>query len=428
MDPRTSLHHRIFSGLCMMLAFFLTFTVRLLPLIIALMVVNWLLEPGYKTRFRAVFHDRKRLLTLCFPILYLLYLLSMFYSEDTEYGWFDLEIKLSMFIFPVLVATSGVTILNRTMFEKILVMFVAGTVTGALLFFSHSVYLSYTTLLLHPFFYGNLSWYMHASYLSMYSCFAIAAIACLFVRKNHTLRSTTRMVMAVMAMMLTIFIILLSSRIGILMLILLGLGIAVFVIFRLKRPLAGIGFITGFTALMLIFSMLFPFPMGRFISAKQSVEGMDKRVTGQNTEAAATRLIVWKSAIELIRMHLLTGVGVGDVKDEMMKKYQKNNLQQAFDQKLNCHNQYLQTAVALGVPGMLVLILVLLIPAVFALKRNFYFYFVFLVIMALNMIFESMMEIQAGTIFYGFLNTILFWYGINHDMLHQDLPAEGIPV
>jgi len=412
MNPRTRTHRNIFKGLCMALAFFIPFSVRLLPFIILLMVVNWLTAPFLASRLKAAFKERDRLLTFSFILLYLFYLVGMLYSKDVAYGWFDLEIKLSLLIFPLIFASSGESRYDHIDFDRILYMFIAGALAGAFLFFGHSAYLSYTTLIIHPFYYGNLSWYMHPSYLSMYSCFAIAVLAYLAIQKSQVLPVIIKALMPGAALILASFIILLSARSGILMLIILGLCLSIFVIFLLKRPWAGIGFLAGFGALMLVFAMLFPFAMGRFASAKQSVEGMENRVPGQKTEAAATRLLVWKSALELILVHPFTGVGTGDVKDEMVKNYRKNGMHQAYDEKLNSHDQYLQTAVALGIPGLLALLLSLVIPAVFTLRKGLYLYFTFLLIVAFNFIFESMLETQAGTIFYGFFNTVLFWYGM----------------
>jgi O-antigen ligase len=80
----------------------------------------------------------------------------------------------------------------------------------------------------------------------------------------------------------------------------------------------------------------------------------------------------------------------------------------ASEQRLNAHNQYLQTTVALGVIGLLVLILILLLPALQAYRQNNFPYFVFLVLLGFNLLFESMLETQAGVVFYAFFNVVLY--------------------
>ena len=77
--------------------------------------------------------------------------------------------------------------------------------------------------------------------------------------------------------------------------------------------------------------------------------------------------------------------------------------------RLNAHDQYLQTYIALGIFGTLLLIINLLVPGWFAIRRIHFIYFSFLAVFAFNILFESMLEVQAGVIYYGFFNALLFF-------------------
>ena len=51
----------------------------------------------------------------------------------------------------------------------------------------------------------------------------------------------------------------------------------------------------------------------------------------------------------------------------------------------------------------------LILPLFNAIRNEQYLYVIYLLIFALNMIFESMLEVQAGVVYYAFFNTFFFW-------------------
>ena len=80
----------------------------------------------------------------------------------------------------------------------------------------------------------------------------------------------------------------------------------------------------------------------------------------------------------------------------------------AYDEKLNTHNQYLQTTIALGMVGFIILVLSLLAPLVQAIKKRNQLYVLFLLLFIINILVESMLETQAGVIFFAFFNSLIF--------------------
>jgi O-antigen ligase len=76
---------------------------------------------------------------------------------------------------------------------------------------------------------------------------------------------------------------------------------------------------------------------------------------------------------------------------------------------LNAHNQYLQTYIALGIPGILLLMILLAFPGWIAFRRIHFVYFCFLAVFAFNILVESMLEVQAGVIYYAFFNALFFF-------------------
>ena len=72
------------------------------------------------------------------------------------------------------------------------------------------------------------------------------------------------------------------------------------------------------------------------------------------------------------------GVGTGDVKDHLLEKYREKQMFNALGLELNAHNQYLQTTLALGIMGLVILMLTLVLPALYGLEVKQYLYLIFL--------------------------------------------------
>jgi O-antigen ligase len=132
-------------------------------------------------------------------------------------------------------------------------------------------------------------------------------------------------------------------------------------------------------------------------------------------DGTAERMEVWKASLEVIRDHPVLGTGTGDVKDELIGKYSRDGMEGAFSQKLNAHNQYLQTFAALGIGGFLVLAAMILLPFLDAIRKRDLLYLMFLLVFGLNIAVESMLETQAGVVFYAFFNSFLLWNSQNRD-------------
>jgi O-antigen ligase len=155
---------------------------------------------------------------------------------------------------------------------------------------------------------------------------------------------------------------------------------------------------------------LFPSTATRFRNAETALAGRNKS-SAEQAESNSERLVVWHAALEVIKENPFFGVGTGDVKDVLLEEYRKENKLGVYNMRLNAHNQYLQTYIALGIPGLLLLICMLIIPGWMALRRFDVVCFAFLAVFAFNILVESMLEVQAGVIFYSFFN-VLFFVGL----------------
>lgn len=403
---RTEFHDRVFDLLIPATAFMIPVFIRAVPLLIILLGLNWLLEGAWIGNIRGIFREDKRVQLLCFSVIYLLYFAGMAWSANRVYGWSDLETKLSILIFPLMMATRKSVSMDREQTSRMLNGFVYGCLAGIVLLTGHAWIVFLRGKSSDAFFYSNLSWFNHSSYMAMYVSFAAAVLAGKFVTAalNRTFHRMAPQILLFLVFM--VFTALLSSKAGYLSFM------VVIVYFSLHYALCTKRFITGTVTAILGITLfiaivfLLPFSGNRLTQAgndmnQPEAKGADMRSTGE-------RMAILKVSLDLVREHWLFGVGTGDVKDSLVEHYRINDLEKVYHQRLNAHNQYLQTIIAIGVPGFLVLTGMLLLPAILAFRRNHPVYLALLALFALNLLFESMFESQAGVIFYAFLNTMLF--------------------
>jgi O-antigen ligase len=404
---RQKIHNQIFGYCCMALVFFMPIYAKILPSIIFLMVLNWIIEAKFK-KIPAIFSERHRILTFSFAALYVLYLIGMLYSKNMDYGLFDLEIKFSLILFPLIFATVDRDFPFQKLIINVFKAFIAGCMTGTLILFAIALYSYIGSRNPAVFFYTTFSKFIHVSYLSMYLNLAVSILAYYLIRKEHPLTNKIRILLAVLAIYFSFVIFLLSSKAGIFSLLFLSLMIILYLLFINKQISKGLLFLCLVMITFYAGFRFLPTTAGRF-KKTESVLSEQKITSPENMESNSERLDVWKAGIEVIRKHPVFGVGTGDVKDALLSEYLKENKLFVYNMRLNALNQFFQTYIALGILGALLLIFMLVLPGWLAIRRIHFIYFSFLAVFTLNILVESMLEVQAGVVYYAFFNSLFFF-------------------
>jgi O-antigen ligase len=130
------------------------------------------------------------------------------------------------------------------------------------------------------------------------------------------------------------------------------------------------------------------------------IEGATKVRTVNNPtiESSASRAIMWSTAMGLFSENVVIGVGTGDVSNALDERNLELGNTGVAEKSLNAHNQYLNTAVQLGLAGLIPLLLIFITSFVRAVKTKLIEGILLTLILFLTLMFESFLETQAGII------------------------------
>ncbi len=338
---------------------------------------------------------------LLFTLLYLIYGFSMFYTDNKALGWFSLEIKLSLFLLPIVVWFSNFNYKNHLTLG--LKWFLYGAILSGFLNFIDAGIQYSSTADYTEFFYGKFSVFHHPSYIAMYFNLAIIIIYYhSFKPKKNLIIKARKAIIGVAFFSLQIG--LLSSKSGLITMMLTHIVAITYWTIKHKyyfRSFATVLVLSLSLGLVYSYSTSFQNRVNELTSVLSAKET-------SKTSSTGVRIYAWHTSIALLREHPLLGCGIGDASNALTASYKKQNLTKMVDKKINAHNQFLETGVAIGVLGLSILLLQLLLPLIFSIRENAYLYAFFIILFILNLVTESMLETQSGIVFYVVFNTLFF--------------------
>lgn len=340
---------------------------------------------------------------MLFTSLYLFYSIGYFYSENKDYAQTDLLLKIPLLLFPIIISTSFVkdktTVLLKT--------FLWAALVSAVFCVARSGYLTYSTGE-NYFYYYKLSWFFHVGNYSMYLVFAtFIALYFLFSEKN-TASPTLQLFYISVFVFFSVVIILLSARAQIVAFFAVLFCAALYYLLKKENRLKGLMLLFSLAIILTVAIFLVPGTKGRF---KTTHTELIKFLGQKKTEdyQSYLRLSIWQTGMKVIREHPVFGVGTGDAKDKLLEQAKRKNYRIIVKKNLNYHNQFLQTMAAIGLPGLFALLLSIAAGIAYSLHNREFLTTAFFIIITISFFTESMLERQAGVIFYSFFSAILIF-------------------
>ena len=344
--------------------------------------------------FKSINKNKSSLIILI--IFYIIHLISLFYTNDIKSGLFDIEIKLSLFVFPLLFLFLKP---NKKIIQQIFTysFFIIALYTFLLIIASiirYSITNNYLSL-----FYSEFSIFLHPSYLAMY----LSVFLLIGVQKSIN-KNKYKILFIIGSVIIIVGIYLAESKAGYFSLILVFIISLISSLKNIKLKLKHY----LFSALVLIILVFAISQNNRFNVMLNVIKQYKETMANPNRykESTGVRLLVWNSAFEVINENFWFGVGAGNIKPKLFEKYKELNYKIPLKLKLNAHSQIIETFIGQGVIGLIIMLFVFIIPFLSAIKRNDILLLGFLIIVLANFLFESMLNTQAGTVFFGFFYSL----------------------
>jgi len=339
----------------------------------------------------------QRICLWCMVAYWLLYALSAMVSTNHAAGWTKASIKLYFFALPILLLLGDTSYLTKSRLNALFQL-----LTAALLIrFAACIVVSAIHWLQGMPFAQVKDWQtdplgMHHNYLSMYLNTAIAFLYTRMVQVPKEKRRRRIPLLLSMLSVLVVYLFAISSRSGIVTLVLLAMVMLVhMVVFRrwYKTALLVVLLSAGLSAGLY---MAMPSMFDRFSALREN-------------RIADDRTITWSGGLKTAQEHWLFGHGSGDYMPRLLATYGEMNYPKAIKNNLNAHNQYIETLLETGLVGLAILLSMFFLPLLFALhkKRRNLPAVLTIVVITSQCFFESMLNRQMGVQFIALIYCLL---------------------
>ncbi|MBO6051668.1 MAG: O-antigen ligase family protein [Bacteroidales bacterium] len=330
-------------------------------------------------------YSRNYYLLIPMMCYWLSYLLSMLWTENWPTGWAEVGELAWFFVLPL---TCACTDFRQFSGKLVRIMLWSFVLTLSVLFVvllsivvvkaCSSAEYSFLWFMMNEDFY-----HIHHSYMALYILTALAFLYSELVRKEK--HDVWQIVLAIVcACCLVLFLLCINSRAGLLCLIILMALCWVHQCFVRKKYRFSL--ISLVIASLVVVGSHFALP-DYFRRLSVTIEQV---AHGDKSDG---RFEILEKTWMVLKDNMLLGVGAGDRMDELAPYY--GSLEDAY-----CpHNQYLDSWMATGVIGLLSLLAMLIVPLVMALRKHNIFSFLFLLMLMVSLLFESMLERQMGVAF-----------------------------
>jgi len=320
---------------------------------------------------------------------YLFHVIGLTNTENFQFANMDLGMKSTFIIFPVYFLLFRPKVNLQKLFKTFVwgCMFSLALYTIVLVF----QYVKNDSILTG----SDFSFWMHRGYYATYLLIAFTYIYRETIRTNKL--KVTNVIILISLFSGTLIS---ESKAGILI-ILINSFILTFYFFKIK-----LGWIKS-TFFMVLLSLIAVFSLSKILEENNRFSGALYNFNKENIdvtslESTTARILMWETSIDLITDNIFTGVGTGDIKEELQSLNYEKGYTGVAEANLNAHNQFLNSWTALGLFGFIALISVFLTLLISGDPKNIFFIRLLSLSFFLVFLTESFLEVQAGIIPFAF--------------------------
>ncbi|RIA08224.1 O-antigen ligase [Flavobacteriaceae bacterium MAR_2010_72] len=366
---------------------------KLEGVIIALLLIIWIATKQFKEIFQQ---------SILLPLFFLLYLVSLAYTENFSKGLTQIMMHLSYLFVPLILSSK---LIDEEKRKKILLIFLSSTV---LFIFIADLFAlwdilktgSYITRI------GTADYYKFLSYgltrvfsdwhPTLVSLFLIISFV---ITVKYILKSKKVFAIPLIAfIILNVF--LLKSLIGILCLFFV---ICIFFFSLIKKKSYKFILVSIMIVLGSVFYFTNPFNIDKIEKFKKTkIEITDDE---ERRNVLSIRLVKWSSALNLIKGNPLLGVAPGDLKQDLDEVYKKNGFDYVAANRFGPHNQFLQILASFGFIGLILFLTITFLPYYNQIEfKSLYSWFLLITLMFF--LTEDVLERQQGIVFFSFFYSL----------------------
>lgn len=393
---------KMYLWLCVGIVYSLLFWTLINSILCILLFVYWLI---WSKKSFQLSSGKSRLL-LIFISLYLISVIGMAYTSNTEEGIFRLQQKLPLLIFPLIFGTTD--IITLPLAKKIFLHFIAAASINCLISLGYII-INYLHTWQPDVLIGDNLMLFPDTYANVMGVICLTGIIFCFLFFKE-LSGKGKKILALALLLLSLYIFLLSIRlIIVLWVIVITISIFQYINNRKHRIL----FISTLFLFAVSVCLLIPSSQKKWIEltdfSKENTIKLDEDSSlGRSWGGQAIRTAIWRCSKDILEQYWLTGVGTGDIQDTLQKAYENRKFYFASRfNRYNAHNQYLQMTIGSGILGLGILLLCLVLPFFKAYHPINKFYYLFLLLFSSICFTEVILDINKGLIWYAFFNSIL---------------------
>ncbi len=123
-------------------------------------------------------------------------------------------------------------------------------------------------------------------------------------------------------------------------------------------------------------------------------------ISGSDFNSATYRLAEWESAVDLIADNFWLGTGLGDNRIALINTYREKQFWEGLNKRFNAHNQYLESFIAIGLLGTILLLSALIYYLNNYWRKGDYLNVLNLLFLMICLLTESMFERMWGVLLF----------------------------
>lgn len=371
------------------------------------LLVFWIVSGSYRYSMDAL---RRKKLLIFFVAFYLLHIVALLYSDNLFSAYKELEKKIPLLLFPLIIATLSEETLGRRR-KDLLNFYTKVTAITCGLLVAYAVYRYAITRNAEVFYFKEFTELIqvNAVYLAMYVLFAFAVY---FYEVNSGDKRVDLVKKVVIYGATLTVLMLISSKTALTVFVLLSLHIAFLQFRHLGRVYSAI---IGVGMILLVAATINYFPI-----TKERIQNLMKSDWTEVWEEDYTkraeaftgftvRVSFWKVTIQQMSEDgvLIQGIGTGDNLDYLNQAYEEPGLIAAGYTNFNLHNAFMEVILEFGLAGLLFYLVMWTMIAVVAIRAKDRPLMMLLVIFFFFSMTESILYVNKGLTFFSLWVSLL---------------------